>query len=95
MRATASCPDLVPFLSAHLNGDTIPKCPHCGKEITELHNVQSGTAVYVLNKNGDYREYTNFFEVDGRQNYYNCPECDRTIATDEEKALQFLNGETL
>ncbi len=56
--------------------------------------MQSGTAVYVLNKNGDYREYTNFFEVDGRQNYYNCPECARTIATDEEKALQFLNGKT-
>lgn len=57
--------------------------------------MQSGTAVYVLNKNGDYREYTNFFEADDRQNDYNCPECDRTIATDEEEALEFLNDETV
>lgn len=73
----------------------LAKCPECKKEITHLRNVQSGSNSYDCwaekRKAKHYLEYQHDdFTTDGIVNVWNCPECDKTLFTHEDDALEFL-----
>jgi len=67
------------------------KCKYCGNEITKVLNIQSGTAAWLLDKNGNYEQHRNFFEVDGEQNDFCCPECLKPIFDGQDEAIEGLN----
>ena len=75
-------------------------CPECGEELTELRNIQSGEKYFIfkLEKSGRMKGYGKYtddgFEPDGETNDWACPECSHVIATDEEKATDFLKGKS-
>lgn len=69
----------------------MPKCPKCGTEIEYLNNWESGEMGYKLFPNGDYEGME--FTTDGGTNEYVCPECKKTLFTNETDALEFLKGE--
>lgn len=68
-------------------------CPKCKKEIEELINIQSGWNSYKMSVNG-YNFYADYdeieFNVDDNVNDFNCPKCDTTLFTSEDKAIGFL-----
>ena len=76
------------------------KCPKCKKEITHLRNVQSGSNSYDCwaEERTDCKgaKYTELdyqhedFNTDGNVNVWNCPECQETLFTHEDDALEFL-----
>ena len=68
------------------------KCPECGKEIDYLYNLESGDMEYRLNPDGDYEGME--FATDGGRNEYECPECRKTLFTNETDALEFLHVHT-
>lgn len=62
-------------------------CPECGREINHLVNWESGENRYEF----DGEEYeTDEFVGDGQINDYECPYCNETLATDEDKARKIL-----
>ena len=67
-------------------------CPKCETEITTIRNVQSGFMNWELNKEGNYKQEE--FEVDNGRNSFDCPNCNETIASNEEEAIQLLNKES-
>jgi hypothetical protein len=68
-------------------------CPTCKKEIDYLVNVQSGYMRYDMDKKGNYDYKNEEFSPDDSTNDWECPECEDILATNEEDALKFLNGE--
>lgn len=64
------------------------KCPECGEEIDCLYNWESGGMGYVLFPDNRYEEGE--FLPDGKTNEFNCPECQKTLFTNEIEALEFL-----
>jgi transcription initiation factor IIE alpha subunit len=75
-------------------------CPECGETLTELLNVQSGEKSFRfrLVKSGKMKglgKYADYgFEPNCVTNDWICPECNEVIATDEEKAIDFLKGKS-
>lgn len=71
------------------------KCPKCKEEINSLINVQNVWVSYYaeLDKNGDI-QYEGKDRWDGNtdENGYDCPNCDETLFTSEEEAINFLKG---
>lgn len=68
------------------------RCPKCGKAIKTLENVQSGTATWTMNNKGGYNQDTMLFDSDGSINDWICPECNEALFTNEEEAINFLQG---
>ena len=70
------------------------KCPKCRAEIDELINVQSGTVDYAMTiqKDGTPQYEEKDVNADGVDNDWNCPECDETLFTDEDSAIDFLKS---
>ena len=66
------------------------KCPKCGTEIDYLYNLESGDMEYRFNPDGSYEGME--FATDGGRNEYECPECRKTLFTNETDALEFLKG---
>lgn len=75
------------------------KCPECGEVIRELNLVreflQSQYYSIKLNEDGELDcEWRDTVEGDDETyRSYRCPECDETIAEDENDAISFLRGE--
>ena len=69
-------------------------CPKCKREIDCLHNIQSGTAGWEMridkDGNEEYEQMDEFFVPSGCTNVWRCPECDKTVFSTEEKAVEFL-----
>ena len=66
------------------------RCPHCGKELTHLRNIQECLVAWNFDASGEY-ENTGEMISTGGVNEWVCPHCGKTIAYSEEKALAFLN----
>lgn len=64
------------------------KCPKCRVEIDHLNNWESGEMEYRFNPDGTYEGKD--FSTDGGRNEYECPECQKTLFTNETDALEFL-----
>lgn len=66
------------------------KCPECGNEIGYLKNYVSGEKIFLFYPDGEYSE--DGYVDDEKTNDYECPECQKTLFTDEQEALDFLRG---
>lgn len=66
------------------------KCPECKADIKYLDNYQSGKTGYKMDAEGDY-DFVGF-EPDCEVNDWDCPECTKTLFTDEQEAIDFLKG---
>ena len=64
------------------------KCPKCGKEITYLKHYQTCEVGWDF----DGEDYNNQDFIDGTDPEYTCPECDQTLFTNEEDAIEFLKN---
>ena len=71
----------------------MPKCPKCNEEIKELRYSARRQVFQVFNiENDDNPLYDDSdFGDDDNPDYY-CPECDKSLFTDENKAIEFLRG---
>jgi predicted RNA-binding Zn-ribbon protein involved in translation (DUF1610 family) len=70
----------------------MPKCPNCKKEIDHLIYIESGEMAYtfrVLNKKDVFYEQKEFYP-DNSSMYFECPECNETLFTNIEDAINFL-----
>lgn len=66
------------------------KCPKCNKRISDLINQQSAIIEYVMDKQGNYEDYTT--EPDDEVNIWLCPLCREELFDDEEEAIKFLKN---
>ena len=67
------------------------KCPRCGTEIDHLKNWRNGGMMRSLDSDGSYSDED--FCPNDNTNYFDCPECDKTLFTDEQEAIKFLKGD--
>ncbi len=65
------------------------KRPKCNEDIVDLINVISGNERYFLDNEGEYLRID--FVPNNSTNDFCCPRCDKTLFTDETKAIEFLN----
>ena len=71
------------------------KCPKCKKEIDYLNNYQSGEnhhSLLIIDGEHTYEEQE--FQPNGQTNDFECSECKEILFTDEDKAIEFLEGDT-
>lgn len=80
------------------------RCPKCKEEIEELgwHSVKTvswGGRAKLKTKDATSLEHVQDFDSEdedySRENYdtfYTCPECDKELFTEEDKAWAFLKG---
>ena len=66
-------------------------CKYCKDEIHTVLNIQSGTAAWVLDSNGEYKQHSDaFFDPDDEQNDFCCPVCLKVLFLAEEGAIKAL-----
>ena len=75
----------------------MPECPKCGKEIDNLREwdkVWRGFH-FSIGENGypSYEELDDYPECG--ENEWECPECATTLFYAEERAIEFLKGQTI
>ena len=75
-------------------GETMPKCPKCGKGVDYLRNYSLHWTEhkFTVSKDGlpSYAPSDNIVMSDPVKNEYVCPECDATLFKSEGKALAFM-----
>jgi len=67
-------------------------CKHCGEEIVKVVNIQSGTAEWDLDSEGNYDQKIPFFQPDWEQDDFCCPSCLKPLFKTEEEAIEALNA---
>ena len=77
-------------LSGKYLKEGIIKCPKCNKQIDKL--VTEITTVSYLSLDGTDALYTDGDYLEPSDDYYNCPECDAKLFSNEEDAMSFLKN---
>ena len=81
----------------------MPKCPNCGKDITELRAYGRVAIARTVSLNGNFSEGTftsgslKWGEAEGSDEAFDsfiCMECDHVVATDIEGVVSFLKVES-
>lgn len=67
------------------------KCPKCRSEIEFLVHIESG--IMASSYNGEVYEQDEF-NPDDETSHYECPQCGRVVARNEEKAKEILSDLT-
>lgn len=67
-------------------------CPKCKEEISYLHSEATATTGVDMNLDGEISFDNEDMNSIAETNEWRCPECDETIAVNEEKAIKFLQG---
>jgi len=70
-----------------------PICPHCGKPVDRLHNVQTAIITWDFDYRGEYSTLPTEMEATDDLNEWVCPHCGKVVAETEEDALEFLQGD--
>lgn len=74
----------------------MPKCPKCGVEIDFLRDFSPMWAEYKLSVDDEGENYEwadNTISMDTVNHEYECPECNKVLFEDYDKAVEFLKGE--
>ena len=72
------------------------KCPKCKEDIEELrYDSKVDVSQDFIIGHNDYPEYSSMDDYgDHFDEKYVCPECNKTLFTDEDKAIEFLKNES-
>lgn len=68
------------------------KCPKCKETIKSLDYVEKQIQIGSFTLDGGHEEEV--FEADSESIEYSCPECNKTLCTDEDEAGRILKGTT-
>lgn len=69
------------------------KCPKCKKEIEELTYASKVEVSQTFGVDDGKPTYSEMDDYGNHSNEeYVCPECNQTLFTDEDKAIEFLKG---
>ena len=70
----------------------MPRCPHCGAEISYLYHYCKEYTKYMFELDGEEPSYV-YLDTDyAEAEEWTCPHCEKVIATTEEEAIKFLKG---
>jgi phage FluMu protein Com len=68
------------------------KCPRCKKKIDYLYVSSIGTINGVFSLEKGYPDYSDD-STDYEDSQYYCPECNKLLAKNEDRAIKILGGE--